>query len=870
MTKTSTANPLKSIKGFILAIAVGATLFMTLSLYAVISDIYERSVRSDARKVATLMAEQTFQSMYQVMRKGWTRDDVEDFITALRTSVEGGDYRLDVLRAPMVEDLYGTIDQPPRDETIGQAIGTGERILVDEPDSLRLVYPLKAREECLKCHSNADVGNVLGIIDVHQNLVPILKRTRQEFINTLLWITPIPLLAAFFVALWIHGRLVGALDYLQERIVRINKVSDLTQLQEGVPPKTFNEVTLILDQVNSLSTRLQSFAVDKELLEFEIRLLERFVITSDVVKDWQNYVKQLLLEINQVMNTYALFSIFKVEEEQFDLEIFWRDPPCDDTRNGIEAIICSELQKNNSFTVDSSVTRINHHIARPDAPEMTVNPEEFRLQIKSLVVELPKIGGIVGIGVHVDLTRDPTRVLVMESTLSTLLNVVGSVKAISKYTRDLEFYATRDPLTGLYNQRILWELLRTEVERANRHNHQFALLLIDLDNFKTLNDTHGHAVGDDLLIAFSDHIGSTLRQGDVLGRYGGDEFVIMLPEVEEGVPFAAAERILKATESIQVTTTNGKTVGISASIGVAIFPDHATNAKDLFLFADTMMYKAKAEGKQPFTIPSEEDVIDAFKEIGEKSALVMRAIEEKWVEPFFQPIFDSHNGHAVAHEVLCRIQVPDDRLYSASEFIEIAERLGIVHKLDYVGMEKAFEQARRENYDGLLFINMSPKAMVLSEFFPTVKKMIEASGLKKENIVFEITERDTVRNLKNLELFIRNLHGEGYKFAIDDFGSGFSSFHYLKRFPIDYLKIEGEFIAHMLEDDKDLAFVRSMATLARDLGIKTVGEFVENGAIAHECRNSGITLLQGYHLARPSNHFFKPEPTTENEEKGVG
>ncbi|ABK42929.1 diguanylate cyclase/phosphodiesterase [Magnetococcus marinus MC-1] len=849
-------NPLKSIKGFILSIAVGATLLMSLSLYWVISDIYERSVRNDARKVATLMAEQTFQSMYQVMRKGWVRRDVEDFIGALRRSVEGGDYRLEVLRAPLVEELFGPIHQPALDEAVGEVVGTAERKLIDQPTSLRLIYPLLAREECLKCHTNANVGNVLGVIDVQQNLVPILRRTRAEFINTLLWIAPIPLLAAFFVALWIHGRLVGALNYLRDRMTRINKVSDLTQLNEGTPPPTFCEVSEILEQINDFSRRLQSFAVDKELLEFEIRLLERFVITSDVVKDWQNYVKQLLLEINQVMSTYALFSIFKVEEEQFDLEIFWRDPPSADTRMGIESIICTELQKNNSFHVDSSVTRINHHVARPDASEMVVNPEVFRLQIKSLVVELPKIGGIVGIGVHVDLTRDPTRILVMESTLSTLLNVVGSVKAISKYTRDLEFYATRDPLTGLYNHRILWELLRTEVERAHRHNHQFALLLVDLDNFKTINDSHGHAVGDDLLIAFADQIGATLRQGDILGRHGGDEFVIMLPEVEEGVPFAAAERILSATDKIRVQTHDGQSIGISASIGVAIFPDHANSAKDLFLFADNMMFKAKAEGKHRFTIPSEEDVVDAFKEIGEKSALVMRAIEEKWVQPFYQPIFDGHTGEVVAHEVLSRIQVPDARLYSANEFIEIAERLGVVHKLDYVGMEKAFNQAGREGYEGLLFINMSPKAMVLSEFFPTVKKMIEAAGLQKQNIVFEITERDTVRNLKNLEIFIRNLHGEGYKFAIDDFGSGFSSFHYLKRFPIDYLKIEGEFIAHMLDDVKDLAFVRSMAMLARDLGIATVGEFVESAAIAQECRTSGVSLLQGYHLGRPSAHFI--------------
>ena len=457
----------------------------------------------------------------------------------------------------------------------------------------------------------------------------------------------------------------------------------------------------------------------------------------------------------------------------------------------------------------------------------------------------------MGIGVQSELTKDAIRSLVIDGVLTTLLNVVGSIKAIYKYTKDLEYYATRDPLTNLYNQRLFWELLGYEIGRAQRHGQKFSLLVIDLDNFKNINDSQGHIIGDRYLIGIADVFHGALRDGDILARYGGDEFVVILPETDEEQVYLVATRILEDAGAFALTAQDGSKIKATVSIGFAVCPVHAENAKDLFLFADNMMYKAKSEGKNTIIIPTEDDIVEVFRATGEKTAIVMSAIEEKTLIPYFQPIIDVVTGKVEGHEVLSRIKT-DNGILDAEEFIEVAERLGVVTKLDYVVMEKVFRKVKDEGYEGSLFINLSPKSLILKEFIPRVLKLTREYGIDHRRVIFEITERDTVKNLSLLEKFVHDLKFEGFKFAIDDFGSGFSTFHYIKRFPVDIVKIEGEFIKNMTRDKKDLAFVKTMTILAREFGIKTVAECVEDETILATIRQVGINYGQGHHIGRPS------------------
>jgi len=840
----------KSLKGFILTASVLVSVIFFGGTYAVVSHIYDASVKENSLYVSNTLAQLTFSSMFQVMNKGWKRSQLEEFIASTRKAVADTPTTIEVYRGESVTQLFGPIEQDDMDKQVRDAFTTGATVMQENPSSVRYIFPLKAQDKCLRCHENAGLDEVLGVIDVQQDLTPFISKAKYQFFLILILIAPIPFIAALLVVLRMNRKIEDSMEVLENSIESINKVSDLRTLELGKIDLGFSELNRIFHKIEGLTGKLRSVAVDKDLLEFEIKLLEKFVITSDVVKDWREYVSRLLVDINQVINAYTLFSIFKVDDEIFDLEIFWRSTPSANTKAMLERTIHASMQKNPHFAGITSVN-IVHNVAVPSKELIDLNEQDIDVQVKSLLVEAPKIGGIVGIGVQTEMVRDETRFLVMESILSTLLNVVGSVKAIYKYTKDLEYYATRDPLTNLYNQRVFWEMLEYERGRASRHDYKFALLMIDLDNFKLVNDTHGHAFGDKFLREFAVLLKNVLRTEDIIARYGGDEFVAIMPECDLEQAVSIASRLLEAIIANSLDGPDGSKVKGTASIGIAIYPDHASEQKDLFLFADNMMYKAKSEGKSRISIPSEADLLQVFKDIGEKSLIIINAVEERKIIPFFQPILNVVEKKVEAVEVLSRISLPDGRILGAGEFIEIAEKMGIVHKMDYIIMEKALQTVQESGYQGLIFLNLSPRALVLNEFLHEARRIVTDSGVSPERIVLEITERDTIRNMALLERFVNDLKNEGFKLAIDDFGSGFSSFHYLKHFPIDVLKIEGDFIANMVKDSKDRSFVKSISMLAQELGIRTVAEYVESEEVLDAVAACGIDLAQGYHIGRP-------------------
>ena len=842
---------LKTLKGFILTASILVSLVFFGGTYLVFSNIYSDSIKENALYVSTNLAQLTFSSMFQVMSKGWKRSQLEEFIASTKKSVEDTPTFIDVYRGETVSQLFKPIEQGPMDAEIDKAFREGTEQRQVKEYSVRYIFPLKAEEKCLRCHENAKIGNVLGVIDVKQDLKPFIAKANYKFFLSLIIIAPVPFFIAFIVVVFINRKIDRSISILGESIESINKVSDLKNLELEKLDLGFVELNNIVQKIEQLSEKLKSVAVDKDLLEFEIKLLEKFVITSEVVKDWREYISQLLIEINQVINAYTLFSIFKVDEEVFDLEIFWRNTPTNPTKIMLERTVRKLLASNPHFTGVSAVN-IVHNIADSSRLLADLNEKDIDLQIKSLLVETPKIGGIVGIGVQADVVRDETRVLVMESILSTLLNVVGSIKAIHKYTRDLEYYATRDPLTNLYNQRLFWELFEYEIGRAGRHGYKFSLLVIDLDNFKSVNDTYGHGFGDLFLQEVATALRNSLRTEDILARYGGDEFVAILPESDEREAAAAAKRILDAINTMTVTSPDNTSVKGSVSIGIGIYPDHATDQKDLFLFADNMMYKAKSEGKNRIGVPTEEDIVEVFRHISETSIIILNAVENRDVIPFFQPLVDTRTKKTEAVEVLSRIRLGDDRIMGAGDFVEIAEKMGVIHKLDYIVMEKALQTVLEQGFQGNIFLNLSPRALVLNEFISEARRIVADSGIAPGRIVFEITERETIKNMNLLEKFVNNLKMEGFKLAIDDFGSGFSSFHYLKRFPIDFLKIEGDFIVNMVNNSKDQAFVRSISMLAQELGIRTIAEYVENEEVLQSVSQIGIDLAQGFYVGRPS------------------
>jgi diguanylate cyclase (GGDEF)-like protein len=849
-------NPIRSIKGLLLAAGAVFSLAIFGATMVVVSGIYDRSVRDDAVEDASAFAELTFNAMFELMSTGWNRQQMEAYIRAIQKSVDHTQRQIDIYRGPQVSALFGEISQKAPDADILRALKEGERRHTESGDTIRVVYPLRAQEVCLKCHVNASVGEVLGVIDVRQDVADNIASHRARFAWAFAPIVPAMLIVTLLMVLYIRRRLEGPIEALAQDIRAVNRISDLRALETRRSDLGFTEFNAVADEVRQLTERIRSIAVDKDMLEFEIRLLEKFILTTEVIKDWREYVARLIIDIDSVVPAYVMFSVFRISDEAYDLEVFWRNRPSESTKRVFESCLQKMLKRDENFEVGLAI-RVRHNIADMTQSVAELREEDIEVQIKSLLVNSPKIGGIVGIGMQPQHEMDPMRLLVVQSILATLLNVVGSVKAIDKYTKDLEYYATRDPLTNLYNQRVFWELIESEVTRSARHGDKFSLLLIDADNFKSVNDSYGHGAGDSLLQLVVGGIKAAIRDDDLLSRYGGDEFAAILPETDLAAAETVARRILDSVAAISMAAPDGSAITSSVSIGIATYPEHAKAMKDLFLVADNMMYRAKAEGKNRVMVPSEEDVVEVFRTLGEKSMMILNAVEKRSVVPFFQPIINVAGGQVEAIEVLSRIRLDDGSFVIAEEYVAIAEKMGVMHKLDFIQLELTLEAVRESGYGGLLFINMSPRALVLNDFVQETRRISTRFGIDPGRLVFEITERETIKNMALLERFITTLRSEGFKLAIDDFGSGFSSFHYVKRFPIDFLKIEGEFILGMKNSEKDRALVRSIVALSQDLGIRTVAEYVEDEAVFQQVVAQGIDLAQGFHIHRPNISLAK-------------
>jgi len=838
------------IRTFILATSAAVGIFFFGGSLMAVGNAFDAAVQASARDGAAAMSRMVFASMYELMSSGWRHAQAERFIAAMRDASKNSSVEVRIYRAAPVIERFGEIEQPPLDARLTQALAERRNMQFSEGKILRDIIPLIAEEKCLRCHKNAHVGQPLGVIEVRQDMSAHAAQARAAFLRQLAILLPFGALLAIGAVWWVNRRIERSLEFVEKEVSGVNAVSDLRHLTFHEVKGGFAEMDRLFAALGDLVARMRAVAVDKEMLQFEIGLLEKFVITSDVIRDWREYVSQLVSEINRVMPVQVLFSLFRIDDELLDLEIFWHNPPDAATQNLMEQHIREVLRGQPRFS-DLNALNVSHHISCRDGNAEHLEPSDIELRVKSFFLDQPKIGGIVGVGVYTEEDDSDTRHLMLDSVLSTLLNVVGSVKAIYKYTRDLEHYATRDPLTDLFNQRMFWELLTYEVKRAERHGYRFSLLVIDLDNFKLVNDNYGHAAGDRYLREIALGIRGALRGGDIFARYGGDEFAVILPETDLEDAHAVAMRILAAAHETLVRADNGDEIRGSASIGLGVFPDHAADAKDLFLFTDNMMYKAKAADKGRIAVPTSDDVVEVFRGISQKSMLVLNAVESKRIVPHFQPIVEIASGRVVGFEVLSRLDTGSE-LLRAEEFIEIAEKIGVIHRLDCLVMEQALEYARGLLDGQLLFFNVSPRSLVFSDFAKSLRAIVNASGFPHARIVFEITERDTVKNFALLERFIQDLKFDGFGLAIDDFGSGFSSFHYLRRFPIDFLKLEGDFIRNIATNPKDRAFVGHMRALAHELGIRVIAEYVENAEVLAELERMGIDLAQGYFVGAPS------------------
>lgn len=423
------------------------------------------------------------------------------------------------------------------------------------------------------------------------------------------------------------------------------------------------------------------------------------------------------------------------------------------------------------------------------------------------------------------------------------------LSAMQGYNQKLEELSARDPMTGLYNRRKFNEYIEHEVELANRYNKKFSLLMLDLDNFKHINDTFGHPIGDLVLKKFTKMIKRRLRRSDIFARFGGDEFGILLSETDHDPAKETAEKIKNLVADTEVKLPVGK-ISITTSIGLITYPDHVDDKSQLFAAMDIAMYKAKRSGKNRVMSINQLEY-KATAEVFAKGQKVRKALLEDRIDAYLQPIIDIKGDEVFGYEVLARIK-ESGRIVNAAEFIELAEDLGMGEEIDLRVFEKGLEAKKTQKLAGKrLFFNLSSHAFCNPDYMNEIPVILEKHGVSPSDIVLEITEREALPHISELSDMINELRSHGLAFALDDFGSGFSSFMYLKYLPVDYIKIEGTFVRHMAHDERDRIMVEHIHTLSRKFGIQTIAEYVEDEMLNEMLKEIGVHYGQGYYYGHP-------------------
>ncbi len=429
-----------------------------------------------------------------------------------------------------------------------------------------------------------------------------------------------------------------------------------------------------------------------------------------------------------------------------------------------------------------------------------------------------------------------------------------------KTTEDrIVYLAEHDPLTGLINRRRFQKELENSISFAERYQQQGALLFVDLDQFKYVNDTYGHQYGDEYLLDVSRRLSQVLRRTDILGRLGGDEFGIVIPKCTSAEAYTVGMAMLGALAKENLEH-GGKIIPVSASIGIALFPTQSAVPSDLLAKADAAMYTAKRKGRGQVHAFSEDDseLWNMQAKIHWEERIRWALSEHRFVL-YYQPVVELATGLITHYEVLLRMRGEDGEMISPGAFIETAERFGLIRDIDCWVVDHAIKtqaDSIKAHKPVSLAINLSGRHfgnVVMLEF---IQNAIRTYGADPQSLMFEVTETEAVENLSKAREFIDALRAIGCKFALDDFGIGFSSFHYLRNLPVDYIKIDGSFVRSLHVDSDDRLFVKAIVDLAKGLNIPCVAEFVENSHITELLIELGVDLGQGYHLAKPAPDFI--------------
>jgi diguanylate cyclase (GGDEF)-like protein/PAS domain S-box-containing protein len=455
-------------------------------------------------------------------------------------------------------------------------------------------------------------------------------------------------------------------------------------------------------------------------------------------------------------------------------------------------------------------------------------------------------GHLVWVLLNVSLVRDdegrPLHLIVQVQDISQRKELEGR----------LEHLVDHDFLTGLYNGRRFEQALAQETKSTARYGGGGAVLLLDLDHFKSVNDQFGHKAGDDLLKTVATALRARIRETDIAARLGGDEFGIILPQVDTQQAEVVADGIVKALRRQTVMLAEHQ-IPVTASVGVVLF-DGLTTA-EILAAGDLAMYEAKEAGRDRFALYR--PPADAQPRLSSRLAeaeRIQRALIHDQLELYCQPIMDLATNEVSQYELLLRLRTDDGSLLPPSAFLYVAERFGTILAIDCWVVRQAVALIATQAKGGralTLNLNISAKSIGNPQLVTVIDRALADARIDPACLVFELTETAAIGNIDHAKKFTTELKSRGCRFALDDFGAGFGSFFYLKHLPFDYFKIDGDFISGFGANIVDQLVVEAIVGIAKGMGKKTVAEFVTDQDMKDRLRRSGIDYAQGFHIGVP-------------------
>ncbi|WP_457601018.1 putative bifunctional diguanylate cyclase/phosphodiesterase [Hydrogenivirga sp.] len=596
------------------------------------------------------------------------------------------------------------------------------------------------------------------------------------------------------------------------------------ELERGNYDVNFMDMLSARDEFGGIARLLKSFSDDTRMRLDKLELiLDTALISVNTPEEVPSFIRSTLSRINRIFG--ARFSLFLVEEldtHRFPYLVGSDELPEEEVNGLIE--IYREKARETEHTFEEPIC-------------VKEKGDRGCLSMVLFKVERNVQGAVI-----FSMEREIDSI--NESYLKVVCqHIFGTIR--------LTYLATTDYLTGIPNRRVLENDMRSHGRLARRYEKPLSLIMCDIDNFKGVNDTYGHEVGDEVLKSVAKLIRSTIRETDIVYRYGGEEFAVLCPETDKAGAYEVAERIREVVRDTKIQVDRDRGIYITVSVGVANFPEDTTDPNELLAVADIALYRAKSEGKDRTATLTGSSDRELFTERFRREKELREFIKKGSTVHHLQPVYDLESGRVFGYELLFRV-ADGEKLYPMGMFIDYVEDLGLLEDIDRLTVGRVSELLRREDMTPYcFFVNVSPRSLERGKIFTELNLIPKHL---RPRLHIEITEQETFLNMDKALTHIERLRNMGFHVVLDDFGKGFSSMSQLRSLVkfLSFIKVDGTFVRNVHRDPYNRAILEGIKTMADRFSLDLIAEFIETEEEMIAVKSIGIRYGQGYYFGKES------------------